>query len=181
MSSLRGTSSTVRQVAIAAMLGALPSIAAAQVTRDTTVRPASDSELTGLRRIAARAIPRGALLTAADIAYAADARPKHVVPHSVALLDTIPRPASQADTLIGWTARRMIAAGELLRAPAIIPPQLVKAGDLVELQWQDGSILITTKGRATKSASVGERVMVRLTPQQSIEGSVVGAGRVRVD
>jgi flagella basal body P-ring formation protein FlgA len=183
MSPLRGAPSTVRQITIAAMLGVLPSIAAAQhaAEPDTTAMAAKDSEMPGLRRVAARAIPRGAVLTALDIAYASNARPDHPLPHSVAVLDSIPRPAIDDDSLVGWTTRRMIKAGEVLRAPAIIPPQLVKAGELVELQWHDGSILITAKGHATRSASAGERVSVRLASQQSVEGSVVGAGRVRID
>ncbi|MDB4917744.1 MAG: hypothetical protein JWM95_5388 [Gemmatimonadetes bacterium] len=181
MSAMRGSPFTVRRITIAAMLGALPCVGAAQkpaADHDAHAMAARDSELPGLQRVAARAIPRGAVLTAADIAYA---RPHHPLPHSVEVLDTIPHPASEADSLVGWSTRRMIKAGEVLRAPAIIAPQLVKAGDVVELQWRNGSILITAKGHATRSAGAGERVTVRMTSQQSLEGSVIGAGRVRVE
>lgn len=179
MSAMR-SAPTVRQVTIAAMLGALPSVASAQKAADIGTMTGKTSEPTA-RAVAARAIPRGAVLAAADIAYSSQERAKHPVPHSVALLDTLPTPARPNDSLIGWTARRMIKAGEALRTPAIVAPLVMQPGDLVDLEWVDGSILITARGRVNKAASLGEKVTVRLASQRSIDGHVIGAGRVRVD
>ena len=186
MSPSRTSPSTVRQLAIAAMLGTLPSVASAQQKmpqHDTTSRPATDSEpASGIRRVAARAIARGTTLTAEDIAYASPNTPAlHSVPHSVATLESPSRPAESNDLLIGWVTRRMISVGQPLRAPAIEAPVLVKSGDDVEVLWRQGGIAVTAHGRATKSAAAGDRIVVRLSAQRTIEGSVVAAGRVQVN
>ena len=186
MSPSRTSPSTVRQITIAAMLGTLPSVASAQqpkARQDTTSRPVKDSEpASGIRRVAARAIPRGTTLTAEDIAYASAATPaQHTLPHGVATLESPNRAAESNDLLIGWMTRRMITAGELLRAPAIEAPVVVKSGDDVEVLWRQGGIAVTAHGRATRSAATGDRIVVRLSAQRTIEGSVVAPGRVQVN
>jgi flagella basal body P-ring formation protein FlgA len=192
MKTSRSPSPTVRQITIAALLGTFPSVAAAQTPQapnDSSARSMDDLdsvETASRVPVALRTLSRGAVLTADDIGYAPRSqRAAHPVPHSVAQLDqtleTNTLPAKEHDRLIGWTTRRVITAGERLGVPAIMPPQLVKSGELVEVSWKEGGILVTAHGRATRSAAVGERIIIRLPAQRSVEGSVVAAGHVLVN
>jgi flagella basal body P-ring formation protein FlgA len=112
--------------------------------------------------IAARAIARGAVLTADDITY----------PDS--------RSASDSTVSPGWVTRRVVAAGEPLRPPAVQPPIVVTANQPVELEWTDGVVRITVRGTATRNASAGERITVRTETGRRVDGVVLGAGRVRI-
>jgi flagella basal body P-ring formation protein FlgA len=117
--------------------------------------------------VAARAIARG-------IGYASTAVR---VPEATASIDA----AAADDSLVGWTTRRLIAAGEPLKSPAVAPPVLVKANAFVDVIYQDGGITITARGRASRAASLGERLTIRLDAQRKVEAIVIAAGRVRVN
>jgi flagella basal body P-ring formation protein FlgA len=174
---------TVRQLAIAALLGAIPTFAVAQGPKAPTSVSAAGNEGGDAAAervpVAARDIARGAALTATDIGYA----PRSAVAErsgSKAAPDSI-EPAAAGDQLVGWTTRRVVTAGEPLRPPTVIAPQLVRSGDLVEVVWGQDGILVTMRGRATRSAAVGERIAVRMDAQRKLEGTVIAAGRVRVN
>ncbi|MEO8623083.1 MAG: flagellar basal body P-ring formation chaperone FlgA, partial [bacterium] len=128
------TTSAARGFRLALLLGALPCYAGAQAPRVP---------------LAAHDIMRGVVLASSDIGYLGNT--------SVPSTTTTPaklEPAAATDTLVGWTTRRLIAAGEPLRAPAVAPPQLVKSGDLVEVSYQSEGVSITMRGRATRSAAL---------------------------
>lgn len=109
--------------------------------------------------LAAREIPRGAVLEAADIEAA----------------------AGEAKTIVGWVAKRLIRVGEALRAPAIAPAQLIQSGDAVQLVWRDGDLEIRMSGRAMGSAASGENVLVRVDTQRRFEGIAEAPGVVRLN
>jgi flagella basal body P-ring formation protein FlgA len=115
---------------------------------------------------ATRAIARGAVLTANDFEYRDST--------SRAPLDT-----NQISS--GWVTRRTIAAGEVLREPAVEPPDLVSANEPVEIEWKDQNISLTMRGTATRNGALGEHVTVRTEQGKRIEATVVAAGRVRID
>jgi flagella basal body P-ring formation protein FlgA len=81
----------------------------------------------------------------------------------------------------GWVTRRVIAAGEVLRAPAVEPPTVVTANQPVSVEWIDQNIHLTLRGIATRNASIGTRVSVRMESGRRIDGTVIGTGRVRID
>ena len=81
----------------------------------------------------------------------------------------------------GWVTRRVIAAGEVLRAPAVEPPTAVSANQQVAVEWSDQNVRLTMRGIATRNAPVGSRVSVRMESGRRVETTVVGAGRVRID
>ena len=109
--------------------------------------------------LAAREIPRGATLESADI----DSE------------------AADAGTVVGWVAKRLIRVGEVLRAPAIAPADLVRSGDTVQLVWREGDLEIRMSGRAMGSAAAGENVLVRVDTQRRFEGVAEAPGVVRLN
>lgn len=166
---------TVSSPRILALLGALVLIAAApaaaQVAQPKQMAAQTPSaSAAGKRRVpvATRQIARGATLTADDIE----------------LRDSTMRPVVQVDTsevAPGWVTRRVISAGEILRAPAVEPPNLVTANQPVEVEWSDQNIKLTLRGVATRNAPIGSRVTVRMESGRRVDGIVVAAGRVRID
>ena len=119
--------------------------------------------------VAARALPRGAVLKEADIVYRAD---------STAAKS---RPVVGAGVAAGWVTRRVISEGEALREPAVGPPPVIEAGDTVQAIWSDGSIELRVAGRAMNTAAAGGRVTVRVDLERRFEGVAIGAGLVRLD
>ena len=176
-------SSTVRLLTIAALLGVIPCIGSAQnsVPAPAASPAANANEKTFATEqvaVAAREIARGKVLVMADIAYASSDSRVHV--RSLAPPE-VTTPATSGDSLIGFVTRRLIATGQPLRAPAVVPPLLVKAGDAVDVTWDHDGILVSLRGRATRSAALGERIAVRVDAKRNFEGTVVAAGRVRVN
>jgi flagella basal body P-ring formation protein FlgA len=115
---------------------------------------------------ATRAIARGAVLGADDIEYR----------------DTTARVSADTNQVAaGWVTRRMIAAGEILRSPAVEPPIIVTANQGVEVEWMDDNVRLTVHGIAMRNGSLGDRVTVRTDQGRRIDATVVAPGRVRID
>ena len=181
----RRASSGARSRVVAVFLVAVvvllvsPMLAVAQAPR--TARQASATPT------AARSLPRGVVLTAEDIAGES----------SRSTLD------ARRSTLIGWTTRRVIAAGEPLRAPAVAPPSdaatgggattgsatarpaiagaAVRAGQKVAVVYRDAGVELRLGGVAAQDGAVGARVGVRLDARRRLDGTVVAPGVVRID
>jgi flagella basal body P-ring formation protein FlgA len=112
---------------------------------------------------AARDLPRGITLTEADIVRGGDP----------ALT------ATNADGVgEGWVTRRLIAAGEPLRRPAVAPPVWVVTGESVQVLYRVGSVEARLRGTAMGSASKDERVLVRIDTRRRVEGVAVAPGLV---
>lgn len=117
--------------------------------------------------VARHDLARGVALTAADIDTV-------VAVHA-------PRPAS--DTLVpieGWLTRRVIRAGEPLRAPAVEPPPLIARGARVTVVWETAGLRVTRDGTAVGAAHRGERVVVRVDGARRLTGVATDAGIVTV-
>lgn len=120
--------------------------------------------------VATHALARGTVLDAGDFELR-DTTARGIVG---AVPDTTPVAA-------GWVTRRAIGAGELLRAPAVEAPTVVNANSSVQLEFADKNVTLTMRGVALQRGAVGERVPVRTESGKRIEGTVVAAGRVRID
>ncbi|HEX6038934.1 flagellar basal body P-ring formation chaperone FlgA, partial [Longimicrobium sp.] len=110
---------------------------------------------------AARDLPRGIALEAEDIA-------------STTALRWGPPRARTAPVRAGWVTRRVLAAGEPLEEPGVVPPALVSARDTVAVQVTRGAARVELRGEAMESGALGERVRVRLGPGWQLEGTVTG-------
>lgn len=113
--------------------------------------------------VATRTLVRGTVLTADDFT----------------MRDTTLR--GTADSVaVGWVARRLIGAGEVLRMPAVERPRAVAANQHVELEWRDRNVVLTIRAVATRDAALGERIAVRTDSGRRVQATVVGPGRVRL-
>lgn len=87
---------------------------------------------------------------------------------------------AQIGEFIGWITRRPIRIGELLRAPALAPPDLVRSGDSVTVRLMIADVSVAREGTATMSGALGARVRVRLDARHSVTGVVAGPELVRL-
>jgi flagella basal body P-ring formation protein FlgA len=127
--------------------------------RAGVVRPAA---------IAARALPRGVVLTDADVTVAP-------MPWWGPPVDVGELPGA------GWVTRRSVAAGEQLSEPTVGRPTVVRAGEPVHVLWRQGGIELKLRGTAAGSASLGERVAVRIDSRRRMEGIASGPALVRIN
>jgi len=120
--------------------------------------------------VATRFIPRGEALRDSDIA----------------LRDTVITwrwGTVSPDTMrvqAGWVTRRPIAAGEVLRLPAVTPPPVVTSGSTVSAVWQDGPVRMVLSGVATNTAALGAPVGVRIDRGRRLDGVAVAPNTVRL-
>ena len=118
--------------------------------------------------VAARPIPRGAVLTQDDITYVArPASPQ--------------RAGGTSHVQPGWVARRLVNAGEQLRGPAVAPPIVLTANQTVDVIYANRDIEITIRAVVTRDAALGERVTVRTSDGHHLDGIVAGPGCVRIE
>lgn len=89
-------------------------------------------------------------------------------------------PADTATAIVGWVARRAIARGELLRAPAIGAPTVIAGGATVQAIWQDGPVRLVLTGTAVNSAALGGPVGVRIDRSRRLDGIAVAPNTVRL-
>ena len=133
---------------------------------------AGEAQQPPMRRVAVatRMIARGVALSAGDLEF-----------RDTTMASTLGMSGDSNRVAAGWVTRRVIAAGEILRAPAVEPPTAVSANQQVAVEWSDQNIRLTLRGIATRNAPVGSRVSVRMESGRRVETTVVGAGRVRID
>lgn len=151
--------------AVAGLLGVVAPALGAQQT--TAPRPGTARVRLS---VAARALLRGDTLRADDITVVDTTitwRWSSVSPDT-----TLAQP--------GWIARRPIAAGEVLRFPAVSAPPVVNAGTRVAVIYQDGPVRIHLTGVATNTAPLGAPVGVRIDPTRRLDGIAVAPNTVRL-
>lgn len=125
---------------------------------------------TGVRAavmVAARALPRGHVLDASDLAAGQEVRWGPPGTHG-------------APTEPGWRTLSPVAEGAALRAPAVQPPLAVHAGDAVALRWLRGAVSVESAGTAAGAAPVGGEVAVRTRNGGRLRGVVVAPGVVDI-
>lgn len=75
---------------------------------------------------------------------------------------------SDADVVIGLSARRPLRAGAAVSARDVSAPQVIKAGELVVVNYQDGGISVSLQGKAMAAAGLGETVSVQNTTSKKV-------------
>jgi flagella basal body P-ring formation protein FlgA len=137
-----------------------------------SVAPArSDQKQDGSERVVVPThdIQRGELISDADLAYVD-------MPTGRVLVSVV----TSMNDLNGHEARRLLRAGETLRADDVRRPIIVAKGSAVSMTFEAPGIALTAVGRAMSEGGMGETVIV-LNPvsYRQISGIVTGPGEVR--
>lgn len=82
---------------------------------------------------------------------------------------------ADAQKLVGMSPRRGLQPLKPLTASDIVPPVVVKKGDIVTMTLQSASLSLTVQGKALESGAAGETVRVLNTASgQAVEAVVTG-------
>ena len=120
--------------------------------------------------VLARAVGRGELVTAADLAW------RRV--REDGLRQGVIR---DADQIIGLPPRQSLREGQMILSGSLQKPVAVKRGAQVVVVLRSGAMSLTTRGRALDQGSVGDTVRVQnATSNMIIEAVVEGPNRVSV-
>ncbi len=65
-----------------------------------------------------------------------------------------------ADSLIGKTPARMLLASKQIRLRDVTSPQLVDRGEEITIQYKDGPVQLTIKGKALQNGAMGDVIRV---------------------
>jgi flagella basal body P-ring formation protein FlgA len=117
-------------------------------------------------RVARHALVRGVTLSIEDFT------------DSVIVRWSKPPATARQQVEAGWVTRRMIAAGEELRAPAVGPAPLIASGDSVTIVTE-GTLSLAIKAVAMRQATrAGDRLDVRLAGGRTLSVTAVSANTV---
>lgn len=120
--------------------------------------------------IPARAIARGATITAEDIKIAS-------LPRSRVSANA----AEDIDAVVGMAARRRLIVGRPIRKTDLEYPKLVKRNDTVTIVYRSPGLTLKSKGRALADGTRGKTVSVlNVQSKRTIEAVVTGTGIVSV-
>jgi flagella basal body P-ring formation protein FlgA len=144
----------------------------------------------GVRRIIVRGGADGALAGPARgnvevLAYARSLAAGEIVqPEDLVWVKVAAGPAdapNDADALIGMTAKRPLRQGAAASLRDVSTPQVIKAGDIVAVTYEDAGVALTLQGKAMSAGAVGEGLMVQNTASRKIiETVVTGPGSTAV-
>ncbi len=86
-----------------------------------------------------------------------------------------------ADDLIGMTVKRPLRQGAAASLRDVSTPQVIKAGDIVAVTYEDDGVALTLQGKAMSAGAIGESLMVQNTASKKIiETVVTGPGSTAV-
>lgn len=117
--------------------------------------------------VAARDLVRGTILSQADINWSDTTLTDGSTPDA-------------APVAAGWVARRVIHAGEILREPGVAKPDLVNAGDPVDVIYWTPGVTIRVRATAIGRGRMGDEVYVKLDNRRRLHGVISGPNTVRV-
>ncbi len=88
---------------------------------------------------------------------------------------------SDADQVIGLAAKRPLRAGAVAALRDVSAPQVVKAGDLVTVTYEDNGISLALQGKAMAAGAVGEALAVQNpNSKKTIQAVITGPDQAAV-
>jgi flagella basal body P-ring formation protein FlgA len=136
-------------------------------TTTTPARPAATAGATVSVLTYARNLAAGDVVQPVDVVWT-DVQ-AHLAPSGA---------PSDAEQVIGLSARRALRAGAVVGARDLVAPQVIARNDTVEVAFVAGGVTLTVTGRATRNAAVGEPVTItNLTSGRQIEAVATGPGQ----
>ena len=119
--------------------------------------------------VLARTVRRGEEISASDVIWID--RPINAPSAAV----------TEADNLIGMTAKRTIQAEQPIRPTDVEPTPAVRRGELVTLIYEAGGLRLAMRGRALANAAPGELVkVVNTQSNRTVEAIAESTGLARV-
>ncbi|MDR1577960.1 MAG: flagellar basal body P-ring formation chaperone FlgA [Deltaproteobacteria bacterium] len=119
--------------------------------------------------VAARDLPRGHILSEADLSESLVA-----YSHAKGAL----RETSQA---VGQTLRVSLRAGSPVRDRDLVQTSMVKKGETVTIVAQSGGLKVTALGQAKQDGALGQTIaVINQDSKKTISGKVIGPGMVEV-
>jgi flagellar basal body P-ring formation protein FlgA len=86
-----------------------------------------------------------------------------------------------ADDVIGMSVKRPLRQGSAASLRDVSTPQVIKAGEIVAVTYEDAGVALTLQGKAMAAAAIGESLMVQNTASKKIiETVVTGPGSTAV-
>lgn len=86
-----------------------------------------------------------------------------------------------AEAVIGLAARRPLRAGAAVQARDLSAPQVIAAGDIVTVTYEDGGISLALQAKAMGAAAAGEAVTVQNTlSKKTLQAVATGPGQAAV-
>jgi flagellar basal body P-ring formation protein FlgA len=93
-----------------------------------------------------------------------------------------PSTATKLETLTGMQARRLLRAGDAVRAEDVRRPVVVTKGQTVTMTFHAPGIALSAMGRAMSEGGVGDTVTVQNPVSfRMVSATVTGAGTVRAE
>lgn len=129
----------------------------------------TDVQVTGRYWVAARTIPRGTVLSAADLQQ------------KEGRLDTLPPRTLQNEQQVqGAVALRAINIGQPLTLSMVRRAWQVQAGQEVQVMAGGNGFNVSSAGKAMNNAAIADNVRVRMASGQVVSGTVAADGTVHL-
>lgn len=89
---------------------------------------------------------------------------------------------TDADSLVGYAAKRQMRAGQKLRQGDVERPRMLKKGEVVTLIYEVPGMTLTAMGRAVTDGATGDIIsVINAQSHRTVEAKVTGAGTVTVE
>lgn len=196
-----GVSGPAANVVVAARMGATAVLEAGQVQMSARRAGYDWTNPNGVRRIIVReGVDNGGISAGATaatrlagapranvevLAYARSLSAGEIVePQDLIWVKMAGAPADaprDADAVIGLAAKRPLREGAAVGMKDVAAAQVIKAGDLITITYQDGGISLSLQGKAMGAAGAGEVFAVQNTlSKKIIQAIAVGPGAAAV-
>ncbi|MBU1347268.1 MAG: flagellar basal body P-ring formation chaperone FlgA [Alphaproteobacteria bacterium] len=148
------------------------------VVRNAGMAPGATVSSAAPRAVATRTATLEVLTYARNLAAGDVIQPEDVIWSTVQAHLAQGGSPSDAEQVIGLSARRALRAGAVVGARDLVSPRVIARNDMVQVAFVAGGVSLTITGRATRDAAVGEPVPVlNLTSGRTIDAIAAGPGR----
>jgi flagella basal body P-ring formation protein FlgA len=143
-------------------------IAGSALARQSVLRYSGTLVETVAVPVLLRPLNRGETVRSADVAV--EKRPKADITSDTFL---------PGDTLVGYSARHSLRAGQPLRRADLARPEMVRRDEFVTLQYEMPGMLLSVRGKAAESGAEGDVIgVLNVQSKRTVQGIVTGPGRV---
>ena len=153
-------------------LGLTPFVVDMQVNGKSVKQIVMQARISVYRQavVAINAIPNGQMVRASDLEL-----------RRIDISSARGKSFNSLKELQGMSAKTYIQAGQVVTASQVIPPILVKRGNVVSLEATSRGFMIRTTGIAQQDGRKGELIRVKNSASKKvIDAKVTGSGRVEV-